>query len=1119
MDRKKKARLESEESAEVPAAALPKANGGEQTMEDGVATVLNAKGEGLGVPPAPGQGVEDFVALSAVFNHNVSPFSNQQPGNQIGPFKLLQLVGEGGFGSVWLAEQREPLRRRVALKLIKFGMDSKQVLARFDAERQALAMMDHPNIAKVLDAGTTDTGRPYFVMEYVAGIPILKYSDQEKLDTKARLELFVQVCHAIQHAHQKGIIHRDIKPSNLLVAMQDGVPVPKVIDFGIAKATSGALTTMTLVTEHRQMIGTPAYMSPEQAEMSTLDIDTRSDIYSLGVVLYEMLTGTKPFDVYDLMQKGSGEMLRILREVEPRRPSTRVSTREEGSAEAAERRRSATPEQLSLLLRGDLDWIVMKCLEKDRTRRYETSNALALDIQRHLANLPVTARPPSAGYKLQKFVKRHRAPVMAAGAIVVLLVLGIVGATGGRIWADKETTRANEAKEKAKRAWASESAAKRDALENETKAVAALELAKNRRAQEADARRRAETIRAFVTTALRASDAGGKGKTKDTTILEAMDRAVADIASGRFQDDPEMEASLKNTIGIILSNNGRGAQAELLLTEALAIRRRLYLGDDLSLVVSLNNLAHVLAANDRAVDAEPLYVQAFAMNRRLHATDDLELAKSIGNLGFVRQALGRNEAAEDLLVEALEMHGRLGSGDHPIVALVLDNLGKARLGLGRTEEAETLFTRALAMRRRLYESDHPDLARGLGSLGHLLWSTRRFAEAEPLFVEASEMLQRIFKGDDPSVLLSLSNLATVRLDLGRPAEAEPLFTHALEMSQRLFPGDHASVAQAMINLARARRALGRFAEAEPLFVQALEMRQRILPADAPEILDSMGGVAAIYSSLGRPEEAAVLLEDLLEVQEDRFGRRHPNTLRNIGNLGAVYLAQGRLKEAVPLLEEAYRAATEHPMLAAFGAPLLEAYVKAADPARPEDAARVVALIQERLDAFAKTFDRRQPRDVATGVAMTREFRAAARAVLPAGSPELAQQLASSGLILLALGACAEAETPLREALAIRKKTLPEHWSTFNTQSMLGGALLGQKRFADAEPLLIDAYRGMKDREKSIPPQGATRISEALERLVQLYEATGKATEATAWRKVLDDTRGPESKRSTDGAQR
>ncbi|HLP75276.1 MAG TPA: serine/threonine-protein kinase, partial [Candidatus Paceibacterota bacterium] len=347
------------------------------------------------------------------------------PGTRIGRYKLLQEIGAGGCGVVYMAEQETPVRRRVALKILKLGMDTRNVIARFEAERQALALMDHPNIARVLDAGATETGRPYFVMELVRGVKITEYCDRNNLDTRERLRLCIQICQAIQHAHQKGIIHRDIKPSNILITLHDGVAVPKVIDFGIAKAIEVRLTDKTLFTAFEQVVGTPAYMSPEQAEMSGLDVDTRSDIYSLGVLLYELLTGRTPFDPKKLIQNGIDEMRRTLRESEPCRPSTMLTTLQGDELKATATLRQSEAPKLISMMSGDLDWIVMKALEKDRTRRYETANGLAMDIQRYLNNEPVIARPPSRIYRFQKLIRRNKGIFTAIGAVALTLVFGL----------------------------------------------------------------------------------------------------------------------------------------------------------------------------------------------------------------------------------------------------------------------------------------------------------------------------------------------------------------------------------------------------------------------------------------------------------------------------------------------------------------------------------------------------------------------------------------------------------------------------------------------------------------------------------------------------------------------
>lgn len=423
---------------------LDEACGNDALLRDRVEELLRANQEAGG-----------FLGGASVRQQTTDVQLAERPGTVIGPYKLLEIIGEGGFGVVYMAEQSEPIRRKVAVKVLKPGMDTRQVVARFESERQALALMDHPHIARVFDGGQTASGRPYFVMELVRGTPINEYCDQQHLPITQRIELFIHVCQAVQHAHQKGIIHRDLKPSNVLIASNDGVPMVKVIDFGIAKAITGPLTDKTLFTGFAQMIGTPLYMSPEQAGQSSLDVDTRSDIYSLGVLLYELLTGATPFDGDALKQAGFDEMRRIIREDEPPRPSTRLSTMGQTATTASTKRRS-DPRRLSQLLRGDLDWIVMKALEKDRNRRYETPNAFVLDLQRFLADEPVAAGPPSISYRMQKFLKRNRGAAVATVVVLLALIGGIIGTTWGMLeareaerFASKETLEKTKALTKA----------------------------------------------------------------------------------------------------------------------------------------------------------------------------------------------------------------------------------------------------------------------------------------------------------------------------------------------------------------------------------------------------------------------------------------------------------------------------------------------------------------------------------------------------------------------------------------------------------------------------------------------------------------------------------------------
>jgi len=611
-------------------------------------------------------------------------------GSRIGPYKILEPIGEGGFGIVYMAEQEHPVRRRVALKVIKRGMDTKQVLARFEAERQALALMDHPNIAKVLDAGSTEAGRPYFVMELVKGVPVTEYCDASNLTTRERLELFVQVCRAVQHAHQKGVIHRDLKPSNVLVTLHDGVPVPKVIDFGIAKATQSRLTEKTLFTEFRQLVGTPAYMSPEQAEMSGLDVDTRSDVYALGVLLYELLTGTTPFDARELCRAAYGEIQRIIREVEPPRPSTRLGTMGASLTAVAAHRRTE-PAKLGELVRGELDWIVMKALEKDRARRYETATDLAADVLRYLHDELVQARPPSRAYKVRKFARRNRLALAAAGAVAASLLLGLGVATVGFLRASAARDRAVTAHTHAEHARAAEATHRR---------LTELALAETQQArvQAEISRDHAKAVNDLLHEIF--VNVNRRRTGDETAFARALKEAADKVDDGALRDQPEVEAAVHATLGNIYFSWGAVTPAEHHLRAALNIRQQL---------------------------APP--------------EGNLDLGKSLSNLGWVLRAKGDHNAAEAILKDSLEMHRRLLGDKHGQVASNLHALAMVYFGKGDNLSAYPLVRESLSI--RLTEATEevrrrPDDDRAWGQRGHVRARGGDFAGAIADFTEATK---------------------------------------------------------------------------------------------------------------------------------------------------------------------------------------------------------------------------------------------------------------------------------------------------------------------------------------------------------------------------------------------
>jgi len=827
----------------------------------------------------------------------------EKPGGRIGRYKLLSLLGEGGMGMVYLAEQVEPIRRQVALKVIKPGMDSARVIARFETERQALALLDHPNIASVHDAGTTEAGRPYFVMEYVEGAPITQYCDEQMLTIQERLRLFQQVCDAVQHAHQKGIIHRDLKPSNILVAAEGDKAIPKIIDFGVAKAVSQPLTEQTLFTEDSQLLGTPEYMSPEQADMANEDIDTRSDIYSLGVLLYVLLAGILPYDSHTFRQGGIEHIRKIIRETDPKTPSTRLTRLGEQARELAESRRTEVV-ALAKCLHHELEWIPLKAMRKDRADRYRSASELADDIENYLRGNPLIAGPPGTGYKLRKFVWRNRALVVGTAAVIAVLILGIVVST---LFAVKASLARVEAQELS------------------------------------------DYLRFSVLESLDPFKVGGR----QITIRTILDGAANDL-QGKFQNTPMAEAEIRHTIGFAYWSLGLYEQAEFHSKRALEIRQSHLSDADPNTLQWMNELGWVYHHWSRYQEAEQLFAEALQGRRRVLGEKHWDTLDSMGSLAVVYCMQGRFDEGEQLSTKFMEvvrgtesevyflgrlawayrLWGRYREAERSaLIALdsypreygnthyfTLQNIrwaGELYWEMGRFDESDKLLYEALNSWSEAWGEEHPETLLTLMALGWLRYSQGRYDEAQSLFDKTAKTAHRVVGEAHFVTAKSMQGLGTLYLSQGRHDEAEPLLTAALAIANNILGENNWHALHIVNTLSKLYTAQGHFVAAEQHYLETLKAQRHILGNEHPHTLASINDLAVLYTRQQQYEEATTLFKEALEGRQHKWGDNHPATLESMHEIGILYLEQGQYDKAETRLINAYngradKIGPEHP---------------------------------------------------------------------------------------------------------------------------------------------------------------------------------------------------------------
>ena len=781
---------------------------------------------------------------------------------QIGPYRILDTLGEGGMAVVYLAEQTEPVKRQVAIKIIKLGMDTKQVTARFESERQALAVLDHPNIAKVFDGGVTDTGRSYFVMERVHGIPITEYCDNARLNTKERIELFLEVCAAVQHAHLKGLVHRDLKPSNILVAATDGQPLVKIIDFGIAKATGTSFTDKTLFTKIGQIIGTPQYMSPEQAGISGLDVDTRSDIYSLGVVLYELLVGALPLELTAL---GEQAVRLALLEKDPPKPSTRITQLDDTKEEIA-KARGTDVRSLRRQLTGDLDWIVLRAMAKDRTRRYETANALAMECRRHLEHQPILARPPSAGYLLRRFVRRNRTSVLAASVAILGIIAGATAATIGFI-------RATEA--------------------------------------ERVATREAETARQtadFLVDLFRVSDPS-EARGNSITAREILDKG-ADRIRSELSGEPEIRTMLMSTIGNVYLSIGLYDSAEPLLSDALNLGDSVWGRQTSETAEILFNLAELARLRSNYAHSESLHREVLSIRESSPSLDRPAVANSLHALGLTLYYQGKYDAVAPLYNRALEIYADEFGEESEQVAGIYSSLGSLMHTTNKYDEAEAYFKRSLPIYRKLFGTYHPKIASNLNNLAIVYDEVGQLDAAKSVYEESIAVFRQVYPGDHEFTAETQAHYAGLIQYMGDKEAAEKNYREAIEMLEHTVGREHMLTARVKDSFGIFLFTSGRFDEAEPFIAESIAVHRSLLGDRHINTARVLNNMASSLLLQGKYVDAEPYYRESLSIRLEVLGEDHADVANSRNNLADLLNKLGRYQEAEPLgkaAAEAYAA--------------------------------------------------------------------------------------------------------------------------------------------------------------------------------------------------------------------